>query len=156
MASAEQKVNWLTAAVAAGAAGYILYSFLQQNSKPGLKPFSLPQRRQQAERKQAFVLSVHLRFANEYQKQHFISVWRPLAEYVKAREPATLAFELLEADTDPCHLMVYERYLSRADYEGPHRQSAAFKQFKEAVAAFPFSFHIDGQSFIEQNVGFML
>lgn len=59
---------------------------------------------------QAFVLSVHLRFANEAQKQHFIAVWRPLAEYVKASEPATLAFELLEADTDPCHLMVYERY----------------------------------------------
>lgn len=59
---------------------------------------------------QAFVLSVHLRFAQEHHKRQFISVWQPLAEYVKSREPATLAFELLEADTDPCHLMVYERY----------------------------------------------
>lgn len=48
------------------------------------------------------------------------------------------------------------RYLSRADYEGPHRQSAAFRQFKAAVAAFPFQFQIDGQSFVERNIGFML
>jgi hypothetical protein len=58
---------------------------------------------------QAFVLAVNLRFQNELQKLHFLSIWQPLAEYVKAAEPVALAFEVLQADNDPCNIMVYER-----------------------------------------------
>lgn len=32
-----------------------------------------------------------------------------LAEYVKAAEPVALAFEVLQADNDPCNIMVCER-----------------------------------------------
>jgi hypothetical protein len=60
------------------------------------------------------VLAVNLRFQNELQKLHFLSIWQPLAEYVKAAEPVALAFEVLQADNDPCNIMVYERCASRA------------------------------------------
>jgi hypothetical protein len=59
---------------------------------------------------QAFVLAVNLRFQNELQKLHFLSIWQPLVEYVKAAEPVALAFEVLQADNDPCNIMVYERW----------------------------------------------
>lgn len=55
------------------------------------------------------MLAVNLRFGNMVQKQHFLDIWRPLADYVRAAEPGTLAFEVLEADNDPCNIMVYER-----------------------------------------------
>lgn len=58
---------------------------------------------------QAFVLVVNLRFQNELQKLHFLAIWQPLAEYVKAAEPVALAFEVLQADNDPCNIVVYER-----------------------------------------------
>jgi quinol monooxygenase YgiN len=57
------------------------------------------------------VLAVNLRFQNELQKLHFLSIWQPLAEYVKAAEPVALSFEVLQADNDPCNIMVYERYV---------------------------------------------
>eukprot|EP00879_Flechtneria_rotunda_P030652 GHRR01033315.1.p1 GENE.GHRR01033315.1~~GHRR01033315.1.p1 ORF type:complete len:106 (+),score=43.40 GHRR01033315.1:353-670(+) len=104
----------------------------------------------------AFVLAVNLHFPSEDAKQQFIDIWQPLAEYVKISEPTTLAFVLLEADTNPCHLMVYERYLSRDDYLSIHRASSAFLQFKAAMVQLPFEVKVEGQSFVEQNVGFML
>jgi hypothetical protein len=61
------------------------------------------------------VLAVNLRFQNELQKLHFLAIWQPLAEYVKAAEPVALAFEVLQADNDPCNIMVYERCV----YVGP-------------------------------------
>lgn len=35
--------------------------------------------------------------------------WAPLAAYVKAQEPGTLAYEIMVADTDPLKIQVFER-----------------------------------------------
>lgn len=139
-----------------------------------------------------FVLAVNLRFTAPEDKQAFLEVWAPLAEFVRVHEPATLSFELLQSDKDDCHVLVYERsvqmlarwqlharvcmctrsharaciaicachacacrYLDRAAYLA-HRESGAFKHFKAMQAALPFKVAVAGDSFHEQNLGFML
>uniref|UniRef100_A0A383VP24 ABM domain-containing protein n=1 Tax=Tetradesmus obliquus TaxID=3088 RepID=A0A383VP24_TETOB len=150
---ASERLTWLAAAAGATGLLYALYSHL---NKPRIAPFSLQERRDTAATRQAFVLAVNLRFQNELQKLHFLAIWQPLAEYVKAAEPVALAFEVLQADNDPCNIMVYERYVSREAYEGTHRTSPAFLHFKTAMAALPFKVELVGQSFLETNIGFML
>jgi quinol monooxygenase YgiN len=58
---------------------------------------------------QAFVLMVSLAFEKLLHKDEFLTFWAPLADHVKAHEPGTLAFELLQSDTKPTELLVYER-----------------------------------------------
>jgi hypothetical protein len=58
---------------------------------------------------QAFVLMVTLSFQEESHKQAFLSFWQPLAEHVRAHEPGTLAFEVLQSDSSPTEVLVYER-----------------------------------------------
>eukprot|EP00882_Tetradesmus_deserticola_P003055 GHRQ01003243.1.p1 GENE.GHRQ01003243.1~~GHRQ01003243.1.p1 ORF type:complete len:152 (+),score=52.15 GHRQ01003243.1:205-660(+) len=150
---ASERLTWLVAA--AGATG-VLYALYTRISRPRVEPFSLQERRDTAALKHAFVLAVNLRFQNELQKLHFLAIWQPLAEYVRAAEPVAVAFEALQADNDPCNVMVYERYVNREAYEGTHRTSPAFLEFKEAMAALPFKVELVGQSFLETNIGFML
>ncbi|KAF6259782.1 hypothetical protein COO60DRAFT_1638104 [Scenedesmus sp. NREL 46B-D3] len=145
---ASERLTWLAAA--AGATG-VLYALYTHINRPRVAPFSLQERLDSAALKHAFVLVVNLRFQNELQKLHFLAIWQPLAEYVKAAEPVALAFEVLQADNDPCNM-----YVSREAYEDTHRTSPAFLDFKAAMAALPFQVELVGQSFLETNVGFML
>ena len=39
----------------------------------------------------------------------FIEAWRPLAAWVRANEPGTLAYEAMVANTDPLKVLVFER-----------------------------------------------
>ncbi|GBF91913.1 hypothetical protein Rsub_04637 [Raphidocelis subcapitata] len=100
-----------------------------------------------------FVLSVTLAFPSEAELEAFLTVWRPLAEYVKRNEPRTLSFELCHADNDPLKIMVYERYVSKSDYTEVHRSSGPMRAFKEATAGMKFT--VTGQSFYESNIGYM-
>lgn len=65
---------------------------------------------------QAFVLMVTVTFENVAHKEAFTAFWQPLAHYVRGNEPGTLAFELLQSDSKPTELLVYERY--EGQYEG--------------------------------------
>ncbi|KAF8061138.1 hypothetical protein HT031_004599 [Scenedesmus sp. PABB004] len=151
----QERLAW-AAAGGAAAAGLVLLAWRRvaaaaAAAADAAAPFSLPERRAAAGARSAFVLAVNLRFANAAQRSHFLSIWAPLAAHVRGGEPGTLAFELLEADSDPLHVLVYERYTSREAYEGPHRSSAAFHQFKAAMADLPFKVDVVGQSFVESN-----
>ena len=55
------------------------------------------------------MLMVKLTFRNIAHKTEFFALWKPLAEHVQEHEPGTLAFELLQLDTEPASLLVYER-----------------------------------------------
>ena len=82
-------------------------------------------------------------------------MWRPLAEYVARHEPGTLAFEFCSDDTDPCKIMVFERYRTKDDYAKVHRSSQAFLDFKarlELLFARPPV--VTGQSYYENDAGF--
>lgn len=56
---------------------------------------------------------VTLRFEDAAHKQEFIGFWALLAAHVRAHEPGTLAFELLQSDSQPNELLVYERYVKK-------------------------------------------
>ena len=47
------------------------------------------------------------------------------------------------------------RYLSREDFVGAHRSSAAFLRYKAQQAELPFTMEVSGQSYYESNNGFM-
>lgn len=72
---------------------------------------------------QAFVLMVSLSFEDVSHKEQFLTFWRPLADHVKAHEPGTLAFELLQPDTEPTELLVYERCADHAGHFGTAQHS---------------------------------
>lgn len=55
------------------------------------------------------MLAVTLKFNSLADRDAFINIWRPLAEYVQRQEPTTYSFKLLIADTDPTKVLVYER-----------------------------------------------
>jgi hypothetical protein len=58
---------------------------------------------------QAFVLMVSLVFEEVSHRDEFLMLWQPLADHVRAEESGTLAFELLQLDTEPKELLVFER-----------------------------------------------
>lgn len=81
-------------------------------------------------------------------------MWRPLVEYVARHEPRTLAFEFCIADTDPCKVMVFERYLTREDYAEVHRSSQPFLDFKAKLEMLFDPPVVTGQSYYETDAGF--
>ena len=51
---------------------------------------------------------------NQTSSPQFIhKFWAPLAEYVKAQEPGTLAYEIAIADSDPLKIQVFERWVGQ-------------------------------------------
>jgi quinol monooxygenase YgiN len=101
------------------------------------------------------MLLVSLHFDSIAERDAWIEIWRPLAAYVQAHEPHTLAFELAVADTDAGKVVVAERYRRKADFVGAHRSSAAFLAYKSAAEALPFRPRVSGQSYFESGVGFI-
>ncbi|GAB4821193.1 hypothetical protein N2152v2_008239 [Parachlorella kessleri] len=105
--------------------------------------------------KAAFVLAVGLSFKTVEARDEFLTIWLPLAKYVREKEPSTLSFELLVADNDPTKVLVYERYISRDAFIDIHRASEPFLAFKKAQQQLPFEMEVKGQSYYETNHGFM-
>ena len=122
--------------------------------------------------KNAFLLMIHLEFHNEEERDAWISLFRPLAEYCLQNEPGTLGYDVAIADSNPLKVLVYERYAmwcvfgaqpspyltspryaSKADHTA-HTQSAPYLEFKEQASSIPFAAK-SGQSYIEQNIGFI-
>ena len=95
-----------------------------------------------------------MKFDSTKDRDAFINVWSPLGDYVKHHEPTTLAFELSIADTDPCMILVYERYVDKEEaFLKIHRSSPAFLKFKEDQAG--IKCQITGQSYYETGLGKM-
>jgi quinol monooxygenase YgiN len=95
-----------------------------------------------------------LKFNSTEDRDAFITIWSPLGDYVKHHEPTTLAFELSIADTDPCMILVYERYVDKEEaFLKIHRSSPAFLKFKEEQTG--IKCHIMGQSYYETGLGKM-
>ena len=55
------------------------------------------------------MLAVELRVKSVEARDEVLTIWLPLAKYVREKEPSTLSFELLVADNDPTKVLVYER-----------------------------------------------
>ncbi|KAL4435247.1 hypothetical protein ABPG77_001929 [Micractinium sp. CCAP 211/92] len=104
-----------------------------------------------------FVLCVYLKFQNVEDRDEFIAVWKPLAEWVRANEAGTLGYEAMIADTDPLKVMVFERYISKEYFNDVHRTSQPYLAFKEQQASWraDHAVEVSGQSYFETGVGHM-
>ena len=112
--------------------------------------------RQKVRGASAFVLSVGLQFRDESEAKTLVEAWRQAADYCLTNEPFLFAYEIAQSDKDPLRFVIIERYRSRADYVGPHRQSPAFKAFRPKMRALQDSgaVTVTGDSFMELGVGF--
>ncbi|KAI7837541.1 hypothetical protein COHA_008628 [Chlorella ohadii] len=111
-----------------------------------------------AEQEQIFVLCVWLKFASVADRDEFIhKFWAPLAEYVKAQEHGTLAYEIAIADSDPLKIQVFERYQSKAYFTDVHQTSEPYLAFKAAQAPWrkEHAVEVTGQSYYETGIGHM-
>lgn len=73
-------------------------------------------------------------------KEHFAPV---AAHANSAAEPGCLSYELSVNPDDETDLLIFERYVTKADLEGPHRAHEAFKKVRcwggaTASRALPF------------------
>lgn len=105
---------------------------------------------------QVFVLAVQLKFPSIEKRNLYMELWRPLGQYCKHHEPATLSFELSVADSDPLTLLVFERYISKDDFTNVHRKSQAYNNYKKEFTRYlQDKVNVTGQSYYESNLGFM-
>jgi quinol monooxygenase YgiN len=88
----------------------------------------------------------------------FKDKWSAVAKNANsAAEPGCLSYELCVSTEDECDLLIYERYVTRADLDGPHRASAAFKSFgKWLNEESGILVSKSNKAYFETNVGHML
>lgn len=102
----------------------------------------------------AFYLGVVITFPNLNEKQKFIDIFTPLAQYVKEKELGTLSYELLESDKDPKRILISERYSSKDYYLKVHKTSPLFLKFREEFQQLIANgTNVDGHSYYESGIG---
>ncbi len=84
--------------------------------------------------------------------------WAAVAKSARSSaEPGCLSYELCVNPSDDTDIMIYERYVSKADLTGPHQAGAAFKAFgKWLNEESGLLVAKSRKEYIESNVGHML
>ena len=105
----------------------------------------------------AWQLTVTLRFKTLADKEAFLAIFEPVAKYVEEKEPTTLSYIISESDKDPRQLFILERYTCKDSYLKVHKTSKQFLHFREQLLIMQNKGRvaIDGQSYIENNVGYI-
>ena len=85
----------------------------------------LSARRPRASHQSVHVLVVQLKFSTAAQKEAWKKVWSNAARAVYSNEPRCLSYEFCDAEADPTEAIIYERYASRSDLDGPHQATVA-------------------------------
>ncbi|KAL4434671.1 hypothetical protein ABPG77_002794 [Micractinium sp. CCAP 211/92] len=81
-----------------------------------------------ADEQTSFVFRVSITFASTQDRDELLEAWRPVAEWVKENEPDTLAYEATISESNPKHVMVFERYASKAALDA-HLATDIVKKF---------------------------
>ena len=105
----------------------------------------------------AFSLLVTARFETVEHKEEFLEDIKPLAEYVRTKEPDTIAYEVLLSDKDPLEVMILERYKDKKNaFVKVHRSSAPFLAFRPKLQLMQEKGHVtlSGHSYLDSGVGF--
>jgi quinol monooxygenase YgiN len=104
-----------------------------------------------------FSLLVTLQFQDADALRTFQAAFAPLAQYVRANEPDTLAYEALLSDKDPLQVLVLERYRNKEHaYLQVHKSSAPFLQFRPQLAKLQDEGKVtlSGHSYTDSQIGF--
>jgi quinol monooxygenase YgiN len=105
----------------------------------------------------AFSLLVTLEFTAEEHKETFLKDISPLAKYVEANEPDTIAYKVLFSDKDPLRVLIMERYKEKESaFLKVHRTSEPFLEFRPKLQALQDAGFVNvvGESFIDSDLGF--
>ena len=106
----------------------------------------------------AFSLLVTLTFDSDQSKQDFLLLFAPLADYVAANEPNTLAYQVLESDNNPLQVLLLERYADKQrDYLATHKSSTEFVEFRAKLATMQEAKQValSGQSYVDGSLGYI-
>jgi quinol monooxygenase YgiN len=107
--------------------------------------------------KQAFLLSVVMKFKSIEAKEHFQVLFQPYSEYVRLNEPQTLSYVLYESDKEATQVMIFERYMNKEAYLNIHRVSKEFLSFREKLQSMVSEslVELNGHSYIESSLGYV-
>mmetsp|Transcript_40536 Transcript_40536/g.49164 ORF Transcript_40536/g.49164 Transcript_40536/m.49164 type:complete len:162 (+) Transcript_40536:161-646(+) len=132
------------AAVASGIALLSIYHYLRKAPTPVTV------------HKGVHVLLVELSFESQQQRDKWAAAWSALATRVYCNEPNCLSYELCVHCDDPTKVIIYERYVSREDLDGPHqvsiRDHKALPSSDSGVSPTSVKF----TNFTESNIGYMI
>eukprot|EP00563_Minutocellus_polymorphus_P000100 CAMPEP_0181039452 /NCGR_PEP_ID=MMETSP1070-20121207/10481_1 /TAXON_ID=265543 /ORGANISM="Minutocellus polymorphus, Strain NH13" /LENGTH=103 /DNA_ID=CAMNT_0023117313 /DNA_START=226 /DNA_END=537 /DNA_ORIENTATION=- len=98
-----------------------------------------------------------MRFKSEKYVQQFLSDVEPVCNYVKSKEPTTLAYEVLKSDKDPLMLTFIERYTDKDEaYLKIHKSGEPFLEFRPKLKAMQDDGNVEitGESYMDTMVGF--
>jgi quinol monooxygenase YgiN len=105
----------------------------------------------------AFSLLVTLKFTATEHKEQFLRDIAPVAAYIQAHEPDTLAYEVLLSDQDSLQLLVLERYKDKDHaFLKVHKSSEPFLAFRPKLKAMQDAGYVtvSGDSYLDAKVGF--
>ena len=105
--------------------------------------------------KAVFFLGITIKFNTMEDKENFINIFRPYAQYVATFEPGTVSYELSESDKSPLQIFLVERYINKSAYLDIHRGTDTFVAFRSKLAELGATMTMDGHSYIESNIGFV-
>lgn len=103
----------------------------------------------------AWLLLINVDFESVEDRDAFISYFQPVAVHCALHEPRTLGYELSIDDKDPTKIFIFERYVTKYDWEVTHRDGKAFKALQAWMANSGLNATKSGRSYIEGSIGFM-
>jgi len=101
-----------------------------------------------------FLLVVRLKLKDETGVNQALDLLRPLASYVHSSEPATLTYAIYRSSSDPCELVIFERYASQADLTDTHWKSQPFQAFGQQLGEKGIVESKTERTFEEARIGF--
>eukprot|EP00434_Breviolum_minutum_P000786 symbB.v1.2.000694.t1/scaffold41.1/size391900/11 len=121
----------------------------------GLGGVLISKLRAKEELKEVHVLLVHVKFESVDHKKKFKQIWSHIAKEVKAKEANCLSYEFCDATEDPTKAIIYERYVTKADLDGPHQKTLKQWQSTYGQALGELKFTMELTNYVESNVGYM-
>lgn len=87
----------------------------------------------------------------------FLGAFASMASAVGQGEPDTLGYEVSASESDPLHLMIFERYRTKEAYLSVHKAMKHFLKFRPKLQELQDAkkVAISGESFHELGYGFM-
>ena len=147
---------FLVAGVLIGSGGKYLLSWGASNSP--MKPKEhMSLSRRTVTRQAGFVLLVSVRCTSNTQKQAFLELFGPMAEYVLQNEVDTLSYAIGESDKieHELEMIIIERYTSKEAYL-KHKESSTFLEFRSKLHDLQNQgLTLDGHSYLQTRIGFV-
>ena len=79
-----------------------------------------------------YVVIVDIHIQSQH-REAFVAAMLENARLSVQDEPGCLQFDVVEDETDPAHLILYEVYADRAAFEEDHLQREHFKTWRDTV-----------------------